>query len=55
MRGQFIIDEDGTLTVEVLDREGQDCRNILKLTERLGKQVGEETTGPYCDSVQEME
>jgi len=53
MRGRTLIKEDGTVIVEVLDREGQDCREVYKLTERIGKQREEEVTGPDCDTIHE--
>jgi hypothetical protein len=53
MRGRTIIKKDGTVITEVLDREGQDCKEVHKLTERLGGQVSEEITGPDCDTVHE--
>jgi len=54
MKGRTIIRKDGTVTTEVLDREGEDCKQVYKLTEHIGKQTGEEVTGPDCDSVQEI-
>jgi len=53
MKGKTTIKKDGTIITEVLDREGQDCKEVYKVTEGLGKQVGEETTGPDCDTVHE--
>lgn len=53
MRGRTIIKKDGTVITEVLDREGQDCKEVHKLTERLGGQMSEEITGPDCDTVHE--
>lgn len=53
MKGRTIIKRDGTIINEVIDREGGDCKEILKITERLGTQTGEEITGPDCDTVQE--
>jgi len=48
MKGKLTIKPDGTTVTEVLDREGQDCKEVLKLTERIGQQTGEEITGPDC-------
>ena len=53
MRGKTTIHKDGTVTTEVLDREGQDCKDVYKLTEHIGKQIDEEVTGPDCDDVHE--
>jgi hypothetical protein len=53
MRGKTTIKKDGTIITEVLDREGSDCKEVYKLTERVGKQVDEEVIGPDCDSVHE--
>ena len=53
MRGQTIIRKDGTAVTEVTERDGQDCKNVYKLTESFGKQISEEVTGPDCDTTHE--
>jgi hypothetical protein len=53
MKGRTIIKKDGTVITEVLDRQGGDCKEVYKITERLGTQTGEEITGPDCDTVHE--
>lgn len=53
MRGKTTIKKDGTVITEVLDREGSDCREVYKLTQHLGETIGEEVTGPDCDTVVE--
>jgi hypothetical protein len=53
MKGRTIIKKDGTVVTEVLEREGQNCKEVLKVTERLGSKVSEEITGPDCDTVRE--
>lgn len=53
MKGRTIIKKDGTVVTEVLDREGTDCREVIKLTERIGPQLSEEITGPDCDTAYE--
>jgi len=53
MRGKTTIKKDGTIVTEVLDRENSDCKEVYKLTERIGRQVSEEVIGPDCDSVHE--
>jgi len=50
MKGKTTIKPDGTVVTEVLEREGQDCKEVIKLTERIGRQIGEEITGPDCDT-----
>ena len=50
MKGKTTIKPDGTVITEVLDREDHRCREVLKLTERIGQQIGEEITGPDCDT-----
>ena len=50
MKFTFTIKKDGSVVTEVLDREGSDCKQIYKLTERLGQTTGEEITGPDCDT-----
>ena len=50
MKLKFTIQKDGTVATEVLDREGSDCKDVYKMTERLGDTTGEEITGPDCDT-----
>jgi len=51
MKGKTIIKKNGDIVTEVLDREGQDCKNVFKLTERIGRQTDDEVIGPDCDTV----
>lgn len=53
MRGRTILKKDGQIVVEVLDREGSDCREVHKLTQHVGTAVREEVTGPDCDTAHE--
>lgn len=53
MKGRTIIKKGGKIITEVLDREEGDCKEVYKLTERLGRTTGEEVTGPDCDTVHE--
>jgi hypothetical protein len=50
MKLKFTIGKDGSVVTEVIDREGSDCKQVYKLTERLGQTTGEEITGPDCDT-----
>lgn len=47
------IKTDGKVVHEVTNRNGQDCRKIEKIVQRMGKVVSDETTGPFCDKVNE--
>ncbi len=53
MKARTIIRKDGTIETEVLDREGQDCKDVYKLTQHMGSQYHEEITGPDCDTAHE--
>ena len=53
MKGKTTIKKDGKVITEVIDREGQDCKDVTKLTESIGRTVSEETTGPDNDEVHE--
>ena len=53
MRGRTIIKKDGTVVVEVLERDGQDCKDVYRLTQHIGEQTDEEVTGPDCDTAHE--
>jgi hypothetical protein len=45
-----IIKGDGTVVHNVTNRqEGADCRAIKRITQRMGQEVSDETTGPFCD------
>ena len=54
MQGRTIIQKDGKIVTEVLNREGGDCKEVRRITERLGTEMGEEITGPDCDTVHEI-
>jgi len=53
MRLEFIIDTDGDVQTEVLDREGENCANALVVAQALGTVTSDERTGPDCDEVHE--
>ena len=54
MKFKNIIRKDGSVIVEVVERDGQNCSEILKTTQSIGKQVSDETIGPDCDRVEEI-
>jgi hypothetical protein len=47
------IKTDGTIVTDVKDRQGQDCNNIKRITQLMGKELSDERTGPDCDTVHE--
>jgi hypothetical protein len=50
-----IIRKDGKVVVEVLERsQGSQCSSINHLTQRLGKVLSDEHTGPDGDEVHEV-
>lgn len=53
MRVAYTIRPDGNHTVEVLDRQGENCNNILTQATGLGTVLQDEITGPDCDTVHE--
>ena len=53
MKGRTIIKKDGRIITEVLERQGDDCKDVTKLTQGLGKQTREDVTGPDCDVAHE--
>ena len=55
MKFKFIVKTDGKIVTEVLDREGQQCSDILKVTQSLGTMLSDEHTGPECDRVEEIQ
>lgn len=54
MQIKFTIEKDGKIKTEVVDREDQECSNVLKITQSLGKTISHEQTGPECDKVEEI-
>jgi len=52
---KFTVARNGETKTEVVDREGQNCKNVLKVTQALGKEKSHEITGPDCDKVDEAQ
>lgn len=55
MRYEQIVDKNGKIVTEMLDRQGENCSNIYKITQNLGTQEDDVVTGPECDEVHEGE
>jgi len=53
MKYRIIIKKDGKMVTEVLERQGQECRNINRVTSGLGTFISDEETGPEGDTVHE--
>ena len=53
MKFKAIIEKDGKVVTEVLDRGEHLCSNIYKVTNAVGRQESDEEIGPECDSVHE--
>lgn len=53
MKVKYIIRKDGTHTVEVLDRQGENCNTVLTQAQRMGTVLSDEVTGPDCETVHE--
>jgi len=49
MRVRAIINKDGTVINEVIDRQEHLCSKVYTITGALGKQLSDEETGPECD------
>jgi hypothetical protein len=45
----------GEIVTNILDREGENCSNIYRLTQTLGETTDDVQTGPECDEVHEGE
>jgi hypothetical protein len=54
MKVKFIIDTEGQVVTEVVDRQGHLCSTVYKVTNAVGKQISDEETGPEGDSVHEI-
>jgi hypothetical protein len=55
MRYDIIIKTNGEVVTVMVDREGQECSNLVKVTEGFGKKISDERIGPECDRVDEVE
>jgi len=49
------IKQDGTITTEVIEREGTQCSKLLQFVDSVGVVISDEETGPECDEVHEIE
>ena len=49
------IKQDGTITTEVIEREGTQCSKLLQFVGNVGVVLSDEETGPECDEVHEVE
>jgi len=50
MRTKVIIDQEGKITTEVLDRGNHLCSEVYKVTSAVGRQISDEEIGPECDT-----
>lgn len=53
MKVEFLIDQEGNVVTEVVDRQGENCSGAVKLAQGLGTITSDEQTGPECDEVHE--
>lgn len=54
MEYEVIIERDGKIITEVIDRGEQQCSVIKQLTSALGREISDEEIGPECDKVEEI-
>ncbi len=54
MRFKAVIDKEGKIVTEVLDRGQHLCSEVYKVTNAVGKQLSDEEIGPDCDKVNEI-
>ena len=55
MRYKTVIDREGKIVTEVLDRGSHLCSKIYQVTNALGRQVSDEEIGPECDTTTEIQ
>lgn len=55
MKFTVIIQEDGKMITEVVDRGDSICSNIKKVTNAVGRELSDEHIGPECDKVEEID
>jgi hypothetical protein len=54
MEYKAIIETDGSIITEVIDRGAQQCATIKQLTNALGREISDEKIGDECDRVEEI-
>jgi hypothetical protein len=55
MEFKLIVKPDGKIVTEVVDRQGEDCRLIHRVSDAIqGRDVSDERIGPDCDRVEEI-
>lgn len=55
MRLKMLIQKDGNVVTEVLDRQDQICSNVKRLTNAIGTEQSDEHLGDDCDRVEEVQ
>lgn len=55
MKFEMIIQKNGNVVSEVLDRQDSICSNIKKVTNAVGRELSDEHIGPECDRVEEIQ
>ncbi len=55
MRTKVVIDRNGKIVTEVLDRGNHLCSEVYKVTSAVGRQESDETIGPECDTQSETQ
>ncbi len=54
MKFKAVIDKNGKIVTEVLDRGEHLCSSIYKVTNAVGRQESDEQSGPEGDTVHEI-
>jgi hypothetical protein len=55
MQFKVVIRKDGKIVTEVTDRGQHLCSEVYKVTNAVGRQLSDETIGPECDKVDEVQ
>lgn len=55
MKFDMIIQPDGNVVTEVIDRQDSICSNIKRVTNAVGRETSDEHIGPECDRVEEIQ
>ncbi len=55
MKFTMVIQKDGNVVTEVLDRQDQICGNVKRLTNAIGTEQSDEHLGDDCDRVEEVQ
>ena len=49
---QYLCTPKGVITTTVIDRQQNQCSDVAKMTQTLGREMSHEVTGPECPATE---